>query len=149
MKGIPWRGSFGTPSRRRCGRSVRVTRGLLDTSVVIAWAQNADLALPEEAAISALTLCGLHHGVLIADDQRRAGRLATLAAVERTFEALPVDSRVAPHYGRLVAAARRSHGGRPRPADALIAATAISHGLALYTRDRDFERLDVPELVLV
>jgi predicted nucleic acid-binding protein len=131
-----------------------MTRGLLDTSVVIAWAEKSNteqsnITLPDEVAISVLTLCGLHHGVLIADDQRRAGRVATLAAVERSFEALPVDSRVAPHYGRLVAALRRSHGGRPPIADTLIAATAISHGLPLFTRDRDFERFNLPELVLV
>ena len=42
-----------------------------------------------------------------------------------------------------------SQGARPGMADALIAATAISHGLPLYTRDRDFERLDVPGLVLI
>ncbi len=126
-----------------------MSRGLLDTSVVIAWARGEALELPEESAISTLTLCGLHHGVLVADETQRPGRLATLSVVERMFDALPVDARVAPHYGRLVSAARRSHGSRPRTADALIAATAISHGLALYARDRDFERMDIPELVMV
>lgn len=124
-------------------------RGLLDTSVVISLARGEDLELPDQAAISTVTLCGLHHGVLVADDQRRPGRLATLAMVERTFEALLVDARVAPHYGHLVAEARRRGLGRPRTADALIAATAISHGLALYARDRDFERLAIPALRLV
>jgi len=125
-----------------------VTRGLLDTSVVIAVARGEAVELPDQATISVLTLCGLHHGVLIADDEQRPGRLATLAMAERSFDPLPVDARVAPHYGRLVAEARRAGRGRPRAADALIAATAISHGLALYARDRDFERLDVPGLVL-
>lgn len=96
-----------------------------------------------------LTLGELHHGVLVADDAHRPERLATLALAERVFEALPLDGRVAPHYGRLLARARVTHGRRPRVADALIAATAISHGLPLYARDRDFERLDIPELVLV
>lgn len=126
-----------------------MTRGLLDTSVVIAIARGEAVELPEQATISALTLCGLHHGVLIADDVQRAGRLATLAMAERSFDPLPVDARVAPHYGRLVSQARRVRGARPRVADTLIAATAISHGLPLYARDRDFERLGVPELVLV
>lgn len=117
--------------------------------MVISWARGEDIELPDEASISALTLCGLHHGALFAEERQRSFRLATLVAVERTFEALPVDARVAPHYGRLLSNARRKHGARPRTGDALIAATAISHGLPLYTRDRDFERLDIPGLIVV
>ncbi|MGB2851464.1 MAG: PIN domain-containing protein [Solirubrobacterales bacterium] len=126
-----------------------MSRGLLHTSVVIAVARGEQVELPEESAISIITLCGLHHGVLVADDRTRPGRLATLAMVERSFEPLPVDSRVAPHYGALIARAREGKGGRPRTADALIAATALSHGLPLYSRDRDFARLALPGLVLV
>ena len=126
-----------------------MSRGLLDTSVVISWGRGEDPDLPEEASVSVVTLCGLHHGAMTAADSQRAGRVALPATVERTFEALPVDSRVAPHYGRLMSVARRMQGARPGMADALIAATAISHGLPLYTRDRDFERLDVPGLVLI
>ncbi len=124
-------------------------RGLLDTSVLIALAADVELELPAEAAISVVTLCELHHGILIADGERQARRVAALATVERNVEVLPVDARVAPHFGRLMAAARRSGRGRPATADALIAATAISHALPLYTRDRDFERLDVPVLRVV
>lgn len=126
-----------------------MTRGLLDTSVVIAVGNGERVELPDEAAISVITLCGLHHGVLIADDEQRPARLATLAIAERVFEALPVDTRVAPHFGRLISLARRTRGVHPRMSDTLIAATAISRGLSLYTRDRDFEQLDVPGLVLV
>lgn len=125
-------------------------RGLLDTSFVIALARGEQIdttTAPDEAAISAITLCGLHHGVLVADDRHRPGRLATLAYVERRFAVLALDSRVAPHYGRLVAAARQS-GRRPRPADALIAATAAAHDLPVYTRDRDFSGLPGVEVVL-
>jgi len=126
-----------------------VTTGLLDTSVVIAIAAGADLDLPDRAAISTITLCELHHGVLIAGDSARAQRLNTLVIVERCFEALPIDTRVAPHYGRIVADACREHNARPRVADALVAATALSHGLPLYTRDGDFARLDIPGLRIV
>jgi predicted nucleic acid-binding protein len=125
-------------------------RGLLDTSVVISLARGEELELddpPEEAAISAITLCGLHHGVLIADDGRRPGRLATLAYVERRFAVLDLDARVAPHYGRIVAAAR-AQGRRPGTADALIAATAAAHRLPVYTRDRDFAGLPGIDVVL-
>lgn len=117
-----------------------MTHGLLDTSVVIALARGEALDLPELGAISAITLCGLHHGVLVASEAQRPGRLATLTMAERRFRPLAVDERVAPHYGRIVAEARRA-GRRPRTADALIAATAAAHDLSLYTLDRDFERL--------
>ncbi len=117
--------------------------------MVIALAKGEAIPLPDEVAISVVTLCGLHHAVLVADDDTRPGRLATLVEVERTMTAIPLDARVAPHYGTLVAEARRRHGARPKVADALVAATAQSHGLALYTRDRDHEHLDLENLILV
>jgi predicted nucleic acid-binding protein len=129
-----------------------VKRALLDTSFVISLARGEELPLvdpPEEAAVSALTLCGLHHGVLIATDEQRPGRLATLIFAERRFAALPIDGRVAPHYGRLLAEARRRRGKKLQTADALIAATAAAHGLPLITRDRDFAKLDSIEAIIV
>jgi predicted nucleic acid-binding protein len=129
-----------------------VNRALLDTSFVIALARGEEIAIkdpPDEAAISAVTLCGLHHGVLIANDEQRAGRLAALAFAERRFAVLPVDTRVAPHYGRLLADVRRSGRRRLATADALIAATAAAHNLPLITRDHDFELLDGIDVVLV
>lgn len=117
---------------------------LLDTSIVIALAR-ADpaaavaVAVHDRAAMSAVTLCGLHHGVLFGREEHRARRLAALAWAERTLSVLPVDERVAPHYGRLMAAARRERGVRPQTADGLIAATAAAHDLPLITMDRDFK----------
>jgi predicted nucleic acid-binding protein len=128
-----------------------VRRALLDTSFVIALARAEAIPLddpPEEAAMSAVTLCGLHHGVLVAEERDRPGRLATLAYAERQFAVLPVDARVAPHYGRLVAASRRRRSRRLRTADALIAATAAAHDLPLITRDSDFVGLDGVDVVL-
>ncbi len=127
-------------------------RALLDTSFVISLARGEDLALddpPEEAAISAVTLCGLHHGVLVATDEQRPGRLATLIFAERRFAALPIDTRVAPYYGRLLADARRRRGKKLQTADALIAATAAAHELPLITRDRDFSNLDSVTAIIV
>jgi predicted nucleic acid-binding protein len=125
-------------------------RAVLDTSFVIALARGDEVALdepPTVAAISAVTLCGLHHGVLVANDRTRAGRVATLAFVERSFTVLAVDAAVAPHYGRLVAQAR-TEGRKPRTADALIAATAVRHGVPVITRDRDFAAFPGVEVVL-
>jgi hypothetical protein len=53
---------------------------------------------------------------------------------------LPVDAPVAQRWGRLLAQA-----GRPLPAiDSLLAATALTHGLTLVTRNlRDFRHPDL------
>lgn len=127
-------------------------KALIDTSVVLALGRGESLSLqvePEAGSISAVTLCGLHHGVLVADEAKRAGRLAMLGWAERTFDVLPVDDAVAPHYGRIMASARSKLGARPRMADALIAATAVAHGLTVLTRDRDFERMPGVDVVVV
>jgi predicted nucleic acid-binding protein len=114
-------------------------KGLLDTSVFVASEQGRPLsALPDEVAISVVTLAELHVGVLVASDHRiRAQRLRTLAEVERTFDPLPVDADVARRFAELVADSRR-HGRRPKILDALIAGTALRHGLTVYTQDEDF-----------
>jgi predicted nucleic acid-binding protein len=129
-----------------------VRRALLDTSYVIALARGEDLTLddpPEEAAISAVTLCGLHHGVLVATDDERPGRLATLIFAERRFAALPVDARVAPHYGQLLAESRRRREKKLGTADALIAATAAAYRLPLITRDHDLADVHGIDAIIV
>jgi toxin FitB len=129
-----------------------VKRALLDTSFVISLARGEDLLLedaPEKAAISAVTLCGLHHGVLAATDKQRPGRLATLVFAERRFDALPVDAHIAAHYGRLVADKRRRRKKKLATADALIAATAAAYQLPLLTRDRDFADIDGIDTVVI
>jgi predicted nucleic acid-binding protein len=116
-------------------------RGLLDTSVFIAREQARPLAdLPEEAAISVVTLAELHLGVLLAgDDRARAQRLRTLALVERTFDPIPIDADVARRFADLVADARR-YGRRPKILDAFIAATALVNDVPVFTQDEDFDQ---------
>jgi predicted nucleic acid-binding protein len=125
-------------------------RGLLDTSVFVGQEQGRELkSLPDEAAISVMTLAELHVGVLLAGNQRvRAQRLRTLARVEHTFDALPVDDGVARAFAEIVADARRNRR-QPMVVDALIAATAVAHNLPLYSQDRDFGLMPRVELVLV
>lgn len=125
-------------------------RGLLDTSIFIAREQGRPVGrLPDEGAISVLTLGELHLGVLLARDARtRAQRLRTLATVERTFDAIPVDDEVARVFAEVAPAARR-RSRRPKIVDALIAATAIAHGLPLYSQDRDFAEISGVEVRLV
>jgi predicted nucleic acid-binding protein len=127
-------------------------RGLLDTSVFIAREQGRDLAadrLPDEAAVSVVTLAELELGVHMADtDEIRAGRLRTLGAVRATYAALPVDEDVASAFAELVAVTRRA-GRRPRVQDVWIAATARAHGVAVYSQDADFDDLPGVDVVRV
>jgi len=128
-----------------------VPAGLLDTSVVIDWDDPTVAgALPEEAAVCAITLAELAAGPHLASSgSEGARRQARLQQVEATFEPLPFDAAAARSYGLVVAAVAetgRSH--RRRVADLLIAATAHANGLALYTRNPD-DFAGLSELVLV
>ena len=122
-----------------------MSRGILDTSVIIAR-DGEDIAaqLPEEAAISVATLAELHYGVLVAkDDMTRRHRLRRLAAVETSFSPLEIDVAVARAYAA-VAHEVKTAGAQPRSRvmDLWIAATALAHGVPVYTRNRsDFDVL--------
>jgi predicted nucleic acid-binding protein len=121
-------------------------RGLLDTSVFIAGEQARRLEsdrLPDEAAVSVVTLAELELGVQLATTEAvRGQRLRTLQAMRETYLALPVDEAVASAFAELVAIARRT-GRRPKVQDAWIAATARAHNVAVYSQDRDFGDLEV------
>lgn len=120
-------------------------KGLLDTSVFVAREAGRALAsLPEEQAISVITLAELHLGVLRAKDgQTRARRLRTVSRVEREFEAIPIDAEVARTFASIFGDARAS-GRRPHIMDVWIAATGVRHGLVLFTQDADFD--DIPQV---
>jgi predicted nucleic acid-binding protein len=121
-------------------------RGLLDTSVFIAGEQGRELAaelLPDEVAISVITIAELELGVHMASSEELRGRrLRTLQSLRETYVALPVDEAVASAFAEIVAIARRA-GRRPRVQDSWIAATARAHGVAVYSQDRDFDDLAV------
>jgi predicted nucleic acid-binding protein len=120
-------------------------RGLLDTSVFIAREAGRPLeGLPDEPAVSVITLGQLHLGVLRAKDgETRARRLRTVSRVEREFDAIPIDAEVARTFASIVAEARAA-GRRPRAMDAWIAATAVRHRLVVFTQDADFA--DIPHV---
>lgn len=109
-------------------------KAVLDTSVLIATGVSE---LEGDLAISAASLAEMHFGVLITTDMAiRAERLRRLSELQRRFDALPVDDRVAVSYGRLAAAIVKV-GRRPRSrvTDLLVAATAHAHTARLYTRN--------------
>lgn len=117
-----------------------VVRGLLDTSVVIALEGLAAAQLPEEPAISALTLAELAAGPLATDDEdERARRQDRLQRVETLLDPLPFDTPAARAYGRVYAATRAADR-KPRGAravDLMIAAAALANELPLFTRNPD------------
>lgn len=121
------------------------TRGFLDTSTVILLGRLTDpSALPDESVISAITLAELSVGPHVASsDDERAARQAHLQQAESDFDVAPFDGHAARTFGE-VAASLRAAGRKPaaRAYDALIAATAISLGLPLYTcNPGDFESI--------
>ncbi|WP_319455719.1 MULTISPECIES: type II toxin-antitoxin system VapC family toxin [unclassified Mycobacterium] len=128
-----------------------MTSGLLDTSVVIDWHDPVVIAaLPDEAAVSAITVAELAAGPhLAATAIESAKRQARLQEVESMLEPIQFDGATARSYG-LVVAAIVGEGRKPRSrfADLLIAATAHANRLDLYTRNgEDFIGLE--ELVRV
>lgn len=116
--------------------SAPAARGMLDTSTVILLGDIADPnSLPTESVISAVTLAELSVGPHVAQsDDERSARQQHLQQAEADFEILPFDADCARAFGG-VAAALRSAGRKPaaRAYDALIAASAIAHGVGLYT----------------
>ena len=115
------------------------TRGLLDTSVVIDHDVIDPRTLPDESAISAVTLAELAAGPHATDkSDERARRQDRLQWATATLDPIPFDDEGARVYGRLFAAARAAgQSSRSRFADLLIAATAAANKLPLYTRNPD------------
>jgi toxin FitB len=122
----------------------RHERGVLDTSVVVDLESLPEALLPVHSAVAAITLAELAVGLHTTHDPSEQGaRLLRLQVVEANFDALPFDAAAARHYGHLVALALAAgQNPRPRRLDLMIAATAVSHGLPLYTRNaKDFRAL--------
>ena len=113
--------------------------GLLDTSVVIDFDRVAHDRLPDETAISAITLAELAAGPhATTDEQERGRRQDRLQWAASRWDPLPFDGEVARVYGRIHATLRaRGRTSRRRVPDLLIAATAVAHGLPLFTRNPD------------
>ncbi len=131
----------------------RSTRGVLDTSTVIALGRLTDAsALPSEPLITTVTLAELSVGPLLANDEhQRSARQAHLQQAEADFDPLPFDAAAARAFGRVAASLRRA--GRKTTArayDAMIAATAVANDLPVYTcNPADFSGIDDLEVIAV
>jgi predicted nucleic acid-binding protein len=104
--------------------------------------------LPDEIAVSVITIGELRAGVLAAADvATRDRRLATLTEA-LALEPLPVDDRVAASWATLRLLLRDS-GQRMAINDSWIAATAMAVGVPVITQDDDYTVVDGLEVIRV
>jgi predicted nucleic acid-binding protein len=117
--------------------------GLLDTSVFIARESGRPLGeLPVHVAVSVVTIGELQLGVLAAEDDGARARRAETLALARAADPIPIGEAVMTSWARLVSDCRNADVHRTiRLTDALIAATAIEHGLPVVTQDADYTRI--------
>jgi predicted nucleic acid-binding protein len=86
--------------------------------------------------------------VLLAGKRERAKRVATLTAVESTWDPLPIDAEVARTFAQ-IAANLRSRRRRVPILDALVAATAIVEDIPIVTQDRDYDAIPGLDVIRV
>ena len=119
---------------------------LIDTSVLVDVERGGTalerVPADEEHSISAITTSELLHGVHRADDgPRRIQRQAFIENVLAELEALPITNEVARAHAQAWAMLE-SAGEMIGVHDLWIAATALTHGLRLATKNaREFERV--------
>ena len=117
--------------------------GLLDTSVFIARESGRAISkLPERVTLSVITIGELQLGVLNAGDSVTRSRRADTLELARAADPIAVSEAVMVSWARLVADCRVAGVHRSvKLTDALIAATAIEHGLPVVTQDADFDQI--------
>ena len=107
---------------------------------VLAWLRDQE----RELAIDPVILGELRYGILLLPAGRRRTRLRHwFDAGIRQIHCLPWDADVGLRWADLLARLRRS--GKPMPVkDSLIAATALTHGLTVVSRNTsDFDKAGV------
>jgi predicted nucleic acid-binding protein len=117
--------------------------GLLDTSIFIANETGRPLGeLPEHVAVSVVTIGELQLGVLNAPDGATRARRADTLALARNADPIPISEAVMVAWARLVSDCRAAGVHRAvKLTDALIAATAVEHGLPVVTQDADYDQI--------
>lgn len=127
--------------------------GLLDTSVFIARESGSPLGeLPEHVAVSVITIGELQLGVLNAGDEIIRARRADTLALARSADPIPISEAVMGSWARLVSDCRKAGIQRTmKLIDALIAATAVEHGLPVVTQDSGYDQMAAahPPLLVV
>lgn len=142
---------IGKPIPRTEKRVAKLGRALLDTSVFIAQESGHPIALrqiPEQVAVSVVTLAELQLGVLLAANAAvRRRRLATYRNALQ-FEPIPIDNAVGDEWAEL-----RSNLGVAKKSltsnDLWIAATARHLGVPIVTQDRELTKVPGVKVIVV
>lgn len=118
-------------------------QGLLDTSTFIQIDRVSDpeASLPAAFSLSAVTVAELALGPLLVDEHQERARRQHHLQLANEVPILAFDQTCAQAFAP-IAAQLRADGSkrRARAYDTLIAATAVAHGLPLYTSNaKDFE----------
>ena len=128
-----------------------LSQGLADTSLFIARETARPILedlVPDELAVSVITIGELRAGVLVANDTAtRHRRLSTLTTALK-FEPVPIDEQVAATWAgfRVIL---RDRGLKMGVNDSWIAATAMTLGVAIVTQDHDFPSIDELKVISV
>jgi hypothetical protein len=117
--------------------------GLLDTSVFIARETERPLGeLPDRVVVSVVTIGELQLGILHASDDATRARRADTLALARAADPIPIGEAIMVTWARLVSASKAAGVHRTiKLTDAVIAATAIEHGLPIVTQDTDYDQM--------
>jgi predicted nucleic acid-binding protein len=122
-----------------------------DTSIFIARESGRPLdlgLLPDELAISVITVGELRAGVLAAEDSRtRVRRLDTYRRA-LSFDPVPIDESIAESWANLRVLLREA-GARMAINDTWIAATALALDLPLVTQDDGYVGLEELQVIRV
>lgn len=125
---------------------------LLDASIFVAVEHSRPLGpRPDgDGRLSVATMTELLVGVHRATDPGTREWRERTAAQASMFIPIPFDENVAVRLAELLAAAR-DQGRRAGAMDAIVAATALTHDLAVWTQDADYDVLAelAPELRVV
>ena len=128
-----------------------MSRGLADTSIFVARDSERPLdvaKLPDEIAVSVITIGELRAGVLAAADVATRNRRLTTLTEALAFDPVPIDERVAEEWARLRVELRDTDQ-RMAINDSWIAATARSLGVPVVTQGTDYVQIPGLDIIFV
>lgn len=128
-----------------------LSRGIADTSLFVAQETGRPIleeSIPDELAVSVITIGELRGGVLAATDTPSRDRRLSTLTFALSLEPVPIDEAIAAAWARL-RLILRDRGLKMGVNNSWIAATAMSLGVAVVTQDHDFPSIDELKVVAV